>query len=622
MGNKNGKELQYKIAGIIIYCIFSLSGLSILLYFSPRSLLFNEKSEDDINKLFLFKNFITMIYENINKSFIYNISLTNENEECPEDFEILSIENQYHGHFMKFYGNRSFCIKRFNKTVLNFEKIITMHNNKECYVNQKACGRIFDNSDNPLCIPDSYECPLNKIDYGQYGIYKYPIINEKQAFIATYEPDKSVIVDMEIINNYKLCLGKHNIDKNPDCEFPENNQCFIKDNYDEIRPQEYPENLKFKPENIAKWNLPYFQEDEHKFCRNEISFHMFTVGYINFTLENYKEFKEEFPFYDKKNNSLFSIYELYKKEGKQFDIFFQLISFILLLWSFAHLVLQIFLYFVILNVRKIYYYNGIVLFIFKLISYFGMIINHYNYILKIKKVYLVLVDTPRNEVLEYYKSTRNIFLAKIMFFLIYGFIIILIDLAIFVFTIIFKRGMFIQKKEKEEEKEKEKEKEKVQYTNNIDNNKPLNENSQKKEENEDNLKATKKREHKTNPYILPVEIKNDEGSEEKIKNNNSNNTIDNTINNTNNANTKPSVKNEEINLQFVCKEDLAKSYYIKIQKNETFLKAIEMLKQNYTELKDKRMRVFSYESNIINKEQTISENGLSNNDKIIILTEL
>ena len=612
MGNNNGKEFYYKIAGIILYFIFSLSGLSILLYFSPRSLLFNEKSKEDKNKLFLFKNFITIIYENINKNFIYNISLTNENEECPDDFEVLSIENQYYGHFIKFYGNRSFCIKRFNNTFLNFEKLLNMHNNKECDVNQKSCGKIFDNSDNPLCIPDNYICPLNKIDYGQYGIYKYPIINERQAFIATYEPDKSVIVDVEIINNYKLCLGKYYIDKNLNCEFPENNECFIEDNYDEIRPQEYSEYLKFKPENIAKWNLPYFQEDEHKFCRNELLFHMFTVGYIYFTLENYKEFKEEFPFYDKKNNSLFSIYELYKKEGKQFDIFFQLISFILLLWSFTHFVLQIFLYFVIFNVRKFYYYNGIALFIFKLISYFGMIINHYNYILKIKKVYLVLVDLPRNEVLKHYKSTRNIFLVKIMCFLIIGFIIILIDLAIFIFTIIFKWGKYIQKKEKEEEKEK------VKYTNNIDNNKPLNKKSQKNEETEDNLKPTIKREHKTNPYILPVEIKNDESNEEKLKNNKSNNTI----NNVTNENTKPSVKKEEINLRFVCKENLSKSYYIKIQKNETFLKAVEILKQNYPELKDKNMKVFSYDSNIINKERTISVNGLSNNDKIVIISDI
>jgi hypothetical protein len=53
--------------------------------------------------------------------------------------------------------------------------------------------------------------------------------------------------------------------------------------------------------------------------------------------------------------------------------------------------------------------------------------------------------------------------------------------------------------------------------------------------------------------------------------------------------------------------------------NENFNLVIERLKNSYSELKEKNMKVFSYESNIINKEKTIEENGLTNNLKIVIV---
>ena len=51
------------------------------------------------------------------------------------------------------------------------------------------------------------------------------------------------------------------------------------------------------------------------------------------------------------------------------------------------------------------------------------------------------------------------------------------------------------------------------------------------------------------------------------------------------------------------------------------MKAIEILKETYSELKEKDMIVFAYESNIINKEKTIKENGLSDDSKIFIISK-
>ena len=81
----------------------------------------------------------------------------------------------------------------------------------------------------------------------------------------------------------------------------------------------------------------------------------------------------------------------------------------------------------------------------------------------------------------------------------------------------------------------------------------------------------------------------------------------------------PYFNSEEINLNFVCKNDIGNIYPIKAKMNENFNLVIERLKNTYSELKEKNMKVFSFESNIINKEKTIEENGLNNNLKIVIV---
>ena len=44
-------SFEYKLIGIILYFCFSLSGISIILLYSPKNLLFNEKTEEEKIKL-------------------------------------------------------------------------------------------------------------------------------------------------------------------------------------------------------------------------------------------------------------------------------------------------------------------------------------------------------------------------------------------------------------------------------------------------------------------------------------------------------------------------------------------------------------------------------------------
>ena len=101
--NKIKNELQYKILGIILYLFSSLAGLSILFVCSPRKLLFDENIETEKIKLNLYKNFAKSIYDNINTPIIKSITVTKDNENCPKNFETLTIKNQYNGKFSKFY---------------------------------------------------------------------------------------------------------------------------------------------------------------------------------------------------------------------------------------------------------------------------------------------------------------------------------------------------------------------------------------------------------------------------------------------------------------------------------------------------------------------------------------
>ena len=88
------KELIIKFVGILFYFIFSLSGLSILFVFPPKNLLFTDSNEDKV-KQDLFKNFIKIVYDNINKPLIKEIQYSKENEPCPNGLEELIIDNEY-----------------------------------------------------------------------------------------------------------------------------------------------------------------------------------------------------------------------------------------------------------------------------------------------------------------------------------------------------------------------------------------------------------------------------------------------------------------------------------------------------------------------------------------------
>ena len=96
------------------------------------------------------------------------------------------------------------------------------------------------------------------------------------------------------------------------------------------------------------------------------------------------------------------------------------------------------LYLEIKGIRKIYMINGIVLFIFKLLSYFGMIINDFYFLNKIHKVYLIMVDKPRNKIIEYYKYSRELLIVKIVFICLIGFLIICIEYIIYLLNYIFE----------------------------------------------------------------------------------------------------------------------------------------------------------------------------------------
>ena len=584
MTNSIKNAFYYKLLGVILYFFSSLAGLSILFLYPPKYLLFNENSEEEKIKLDIYKDFAKNIYENINTRLIKNLTLTEDNESCPDNFEQLKIKNQYYGDFTKFYGNKSICIERFNSneySYINLLKIVDYDTYKN---DKKKCCKL--------------TCPLNNIEINdisrakKFGKYYYKMGPGDNYLTPIYgnNPKSPIITNIIIINNYKLCVEKENIIRNKlPCEFPDNNECFIDDdNFDQVNNLENSEGFKLFPNNLAKWNLAHDNNINHNYCREDLSFHIFTKGYINFNEKNLKEFEEEFPSSDFRNNPLNKAYKAYKS-SKNIDNFFYLISYNLFIWSLIHFILQIMLYFEKKGIRKIYVRNGIILFFFKLFSFLGMIINFFCYYLKIEKVYLVMIDKPRNKILEYYSKTRRIFIIRIIIICLIGLFVICIDLIIYFFTLTIQWGVDFKREEKEIEIE--------------NNNQIINEN-----------------------HII---INNIEESFEEPHFSNFTNVkkekppiINSPVNEKSTNITKKDKKNlEEINLQFFFRENVSKSYLIKIGINDSFMKAIEILKETYSELKEKDMIVFAYESNIINKEKTIKENGLSDDSKIFIISK-
>jgi hypothetical protein len=395
--------------------------------------------------------------------------------------------------------------------------------------------------------------------------------------------NNSAIVNIEIINNYKVCLEKHNNKELP-CEFPDNNECFIEDNYEEVPTMDDEENYKLYASNLAKWNLLKNDNINHDFCKKDLRFHILVHGYINFTDNNLKEFEEEFPPGDFTNNSLYKTYEAYKS-SKNIDRFFYLISYNLFVWSLIHFILQLMIYFNKKGIRKIYIINGIFLFLFKLFSFIGFIIFYFCFYLKIEKVYVIMIDEPRNKVLKYYSQLRFRFIAKIITISFFGFLILCIDLLIYTFTKTVQWGKEFKSDEKDLIKE--------QKINDINILNSKNDINKKVEQNNSDDKLDKE----SNQFFWPS----------------------NGISPNSGQNTKDTINNEQISLIFILNGNISKPYTVKIGKNEVFNNAVMLLKEQYSELKGKNMKVFTNGPNVINKDKTIIDNGLSDNLKIFII---
>ena len=604
-------EFKYKLLGIILYLIINTVGLSILFLFSPRNLLFNENSKIEKIKLNLYKDFAKNIYDNINTPLIKNLTLTNDNESCPPNFEKLYIKNQYHGNFSKFYGNKSICIERFHNNEYTFKNLLKTSDYELFRGNKKKCGQLIKDSNLYVYFPNDSLCPLNNIEINSisrakyFGNYYYQMGSGDQYLTPIYgnNVDNPVIINIDIINNYKVCLEKHEGAKNLPCEFPDNNECFIIDNYEKIYNLDLSDDdSKLNAKNLVKWNYPFY-EDKVKFCNPNLKFYIFSQAYVNFTDNNLKEFEEEFPQNDLTNNPLHKAYKAYKSP-KNIDRFFCLISIISFVWSLIQFILQTILYMDKYFVRKIYIINGIILFIFKLLSIFGMIINYYCFLNKVQKVYLIMIDKPRNKVLEYYYYSRKVFIYKMSSICITGIILIFIDFIIFTFTYIIKWGVNFRKDEA--------------YIN-----KPS---VDLKKQNciKDNYKIIGTNETNTNtktntnqnPYIKSPKVA---GEEEKIIELKYNKVISTSISPEGISKKSFIDYSNKVTLKFICKNNITKSYLITAEKDKTFNSVVKQLIDNNPELKEMKMKVFYTSENIINKEITINENNISSYNNVIYI---
>ena len=574
------KDFIQKLISIILYAILNLIGFPIIFLFPPRYLLFSEKSEKDKIKLILFRDFSKSIYENINTPLIKDLILTEE--DCPNNYETLTIKNQYYGNFTKFYKNKRICIERYNNEEYKFANLLRLGQHKIQVNRNKECGSLIKNSNIFVNVSEEMTCPLNHIDINTYSraqnFENFFQIDKKNDYylIPIYiNIDYPVITNLEIVNNYKLCLERHINFNNLSCEFPDNNECFIEDEYENIFTLEVDDELKLIPRNLAKWNLVNDDKVNHYFCKEDLRFNIFAYGYINFTDNSLDQFLKEFPSNDHTNNPLYKAYEAYKNPGNLYRLFF-LIAVILFCLSLVQLVLQIMLVLEKIGIRRIFLIYGIILFILKCISYFAMVIIYYLFFLKIEKVYLVLDDKSRNQILKYYSSNRKIYIAKSISVCLLGFLMICVELIIITIIYIFKWGINIQKFE----------------------------NSKDQKIGKINIKNISSKFSTESDIISKIE----KTSEVYTNNIEISGNIDNSNNTAN-----------QITLKFVSNDNLTKSYMLKIDKGVSFEKAINKLKEKYSELKDKKMTAFNCGSNIINKDKTLGDNKLENNATIFIL---
>ena len=438
------KYFRIKNLILLFYLVFCLIGLPLIFIFPPRNFLFKDDSEDDADRMFLFKNFVTETYDNINKNLIQNMTCTRENEECPSDFETLVVKHQYYGNFTHLFGNSSFCIKRYNNSEWNLKRILE-RNEKSCTLNQKPCGIANLFSKSLSCVNKDETCPLNNFYYttrkfetsfqlADSGYFFYPIYDENNEGI--------LIIDIDFVYKFRICLEKFHKFEKLKCEFADDDECFIEDRFTIVKKQ-YPdmtiaEKIRLTPKNLAKYNIKNNDKLEHDYCegakREYKMFSTFSRGFVNFDKEELDKFLEEFP-EDNSNNPLYDIVEIYKTEDN-FENLYYYFACILLCWSVLHLVIQILMFFlkdndILMIIRKIFCLNGIILFFVKLICIGILIASHYSFYLKFKNAYLIIEEDPRNEILSDYKSLRRLFITKIFIIWISAFIIIFIELILF-----------------------------------------------------------------------------------------------------------------------------------------------------------------------------------------------
>ena len=589
-------EFIYKSVGIISYIIFSLLGLTILFNFSPRKLLFTNSITDELKRS-LFKDFLKMVYDNINTPLIKEIQFSLENEPCPEGFEKLNAEHQYYGTFSNFYGNASFCLQRYNNSEYTYEKLLKNTGN-ECEVGKRRCGRLNRFLDLPLCINNDDNCPLNHFDIITSPT-KYPTPKNQAYFLPFYGDNENLapIINIEVINNERFCLEKfYREQKSLTCEFPDNNQCFIYVSSMDVRNPVLKDESILNAKNLLKWNIKNYEDHDHYLCDDKLKFHIFPSGYFNFTNQNLQDFKQEFPIEDKYNNSLYLTSQAYK-ENINIDSLFQLISCILLSFSILHFIFQVLVYCNVEIIRKYYIYFGNFLFIFKLLSYFGMIIYHFLFYLKIKKVYITLIDVPLETLLKEYNSTRNNFIKNIFIFWVVGFIIICIDLIILTFTVKIQWGKnIIIKSPNKSTKSNE-----IRYELSDDGDSSPRDSTEINNLQRPNINIGQQ--SSFNPFDPEKKFTNQGNFMMKIENEISDN------------------DNNKIMLHFVCKEAPAEIYELEAQKTEYFKDLIVKLKEKYNALKEKKIKVFSYGSNIININQKVEDIGISENVKIVMISD-
>ena len=603
------KLKKIKIITLILYTAFCFIGLPLIFIFPPREFLFTEGSESEEDKKFLFKNFVSEIYNNINTKLIDDIILTNQSEKCPNDYEVLNIEHQYYGNFTHLFGNNIFCIKRNNDEDKIFSTIL-QNNKLSCESGQKPCGMVNKISQALLCVNKNDKCPLNFIDFtssnkGENNYFQI-VPTEGIYFSPRYNEDKtsSLIIDIDFIYKYRICLERYHKLETPTCEFYDNDICYIEDKFSTKISIPTINNYNFTlfPIILSKNNIKNDDSLKHDYCKNAIvgkKFNIFSKGYVNFEKKDLDNFLEEFPDL-KQNNPFADILDLYKSD-KNFEILFYYFSCILFIWSLLQLVLLILVFYVkkieILDLaNKAYLLNGVILFIFKLICFLVLLVSHYSFYLKFKAVYLTLDNDPRDEILSSYKNLRIIFITKVFILWIVGFITICMELIILCFI---KAFIQLQTETGGEEidipKQEPKPQEPVQGSVH---------NSFKSNENVQNPKTIN--EIKQNIQSIDTEINN----EPKTKLQGS-------------SSPPPSVKESKkivnpfnkIELNFRLKE---KNYTIKVEPNEKFSDIEKKLKLQYPELDEKKLDLFMYDSQTIKKDNCVADYNINENADIII----